>query len=495
MKNMIETAVDKTILVSVDPYITRVMLLENGVPVEFSMEKREEGRLVGNIYKGRVQNVLPGMFAAFIDINAEKNAFLYAGDVKEGSPLLEGEQIDGKLTPSMVCSIIKPGSDIMVQVVKEPIGTKGARVSTQISLPGRMLVFMPTVDFTGVSKRITNEAERKRLKALVSGLLPEGTGVIVRTAAEGVDDDMIRQELNSLIDEWKHIERRFRTGRSASLIHKEDSLIFRTVRDAFGADVRELAVNDREAFELIKSLVDEPLRGRITLREGPDLFESCGAEQAIDEALARRVWLKSGAYIVIDRTEALTSIDVNTGKYVGKVSLDRTIVDTNREAAVEIARQLRLRDIGGIVIIDFIDMADELDRKAVLDTLTEALRRDSTKSVVLGMTRLGLVEVTRKKLGPGISHEIQSACPYCGGTGRVLSAETVALRLRAELLRRIVALPEGAGVLIKANPAVIELLGRHSEEEYSITPELGRRIIRTEADPMLHIEEFSIKNI
>ena len=235
MKNMIETAVDKTILVSVDPYRTRVMLLENGVPVEFSMEKREEGRLVGNIYKGRVQNVLPGMFAAFIDINAEKNAFLYAGDVKEGSPLLEGEQIDGKLTPSMVCSIIKPGSDIMVQVVKEPIGTKGARVSTQISLPGRMLVFMPTVDFTGVSKRITNEAERKRLKALVSGLLPEGTGVIVRTAAEGVDDDMIRQELNSLIDEWEHIERRFRTGRSASLIHKEDSLIFRTVRDAFGA--------------------------------------------------------------------------------------------------------------------------------------------------------------------------------------------------------------------------------------------------------------------
>ncbi|MBO6061951.1 MAG: Rne/Rng family ribonuclease, partial [Clostridia bacterium] len=481
MKAVTNVPVEKRILVDVNPYRTRVMLLENGLPVEFSMERRENERLVGNIYKGRVQNVLPGMFAAFVNINSEKNAFLYAGDVKEGSSLLEGEQIEGKLTPSMICSIIKPGRDIMVQVVKEPMGTKGARVSTQISLPGRTLVFMPTVDFVGISKRITNDAERKRLRRLVSDLLPEGTGVIVRTAAEDVDDDMIRQELSSLITEWEHIDRRFRTGRSPSLIHKEGSLIFRTVRDMFVSNVTELIVNDPSQYELIRSIVDEPLKDKVVLWEWQDLFESFGAEQAIDAALSRKVWLKSGAYIVIDQTEALTSIDVNTGKFVGEVSLDRTIVETNKEAAVEIARQLRLRDIGGIVIIDFIDMAEEQDRKSVMETLSAALRLDGTKTVVLGMTQLGLVEVTRKKLGANISSALQRPCPYCEGTGRVLTPETVALRIRREILKRVSASPEINSYTVTAHPEVIELLGQHSEEAYSITPELGSKVIRYEA--------------
>lgn len=486
---------DKRILVDVNPYRTRVVLLEDGSPVEFYMERRDNERLVGNIYKGRVQNVLPGMFAAFVNINAEKNAFLYAGDIKPANPMLEGEQIEGKLTPSMICDIIKPGQDIMVQVVKEPIGTKGARVSTQISLPGRMLVFMPTVDFIGISKRITNDHERKRLKQIVSEVLPAGTGVIVRTAAEGQDDDSIRQDLQSLVNEWHMIKKRFREGRSPALIHKEDSLIFRTVRDTFGAEVGKLLVNDKGQYDLIRSIADSSQKERIEFSDGQDLFERFGVEQAIDAALSRRVWLKSGAYIVIDQTEALTSIDVNTGKYVGNISLDRTIVETNKEAAQEIARQLRLRDIGGIVIIDFIDMIDEHDKHDVISALSEALKRDRTKTVVLGMTQLGLVEVTRKKLGANISGALQVSCPYCGGTGKVLSPETVALRLRRDILKRMKADPEETRFTVTANPEVVRLVNEHSEEEYLLDPALGTKSIVFKADPSLHVEEYKVKNI
>ena len=326
--------------------------------------------------------------------------------------------------------------------------------------------------------------------------LPKGAGVIVRTAAEGLDEDIIRQDLSSLVEEWRQIKRRYGEGKAPRLIHKEDSLIFRTMRDVFTGNVVKLVVNDKQHYELIKSLVAEDQQDKIEYYEGErDLFERYGAEQAIDAALSRKVWLKSGAYIVIDQSEALTSIDVNTGKYVGNLSLDRTIVETNKEAAFEIARQLRLRDIGGIVIIDFIDMEDEHDRQAVIDTLSEALRCDSTKTVVLGMTQLGLVEVTRKKLGTNISASLQQTCPLCGGSGRVISAETAALKVRRDLLERIKEDPKAEGFVITANPAVIKLLDEHSEEEYVLTPQLGLMNIVKKANPVLRYDEYSIKNI
>jgi ribonuclease G len=496
MKPRLNDKAEKRILVDVNPYRTRVMLLEDGIPVEFYIERREKEGLVGNIYKGKVQNVLPGMFAAFVNINEEKNAFLYAGDIKPDSSMLDGETIDTKLTPSMICDIIKAGQDIMVQIVKEPMGTKGARASTQISLPGRNLVFLPTVDFIGISKRIISESERKRLKQIVGETLPKGSGVIVRTAAEGLDEDIIRQDLSSLVEEWRQIKRRYGEGKAPRLIHKEDSLIFRTMRDVFTGNVVKLVVNDKQHYELIRSLVAEDQRDKIEYYDGDrDLFERYGAEQAIDAALSRKVWLKSGAYIVIDQSEALTSIDVNTGKYVGNLSLDRTIVETNKEAAFEIARQLRLRDIGGIVIIDFIDMEDEHDRQQVLETLGEALRCDSTKTVVLGMTQLGLVEVTRKKLGTNISASLQQTCPFCGGSGRVISAETAALKVRRDLLERIKDDPGAEGFVITAHPSVIKLLDEHSEEEYVLTPQLGLMNIVRKANPVLRFDEYSIKNI
>lgn len=487
---------EKSILVDVNPYRTRAVLLENGQPVELYLERRDKRRIVGNIYKGRVQNVLPGMFASFININEEKNAFLYAGDIKPDAEMLGGEQYEGKLTPSMICDIIRVGQDIMVQIVKDPIGTKGARATTQISLPGHMLVFMPNYEFIGISKRITDDDERKRLKSIASEVLPKGSGVIIRTAAEAIEEEVLKKELLSLIAEWKHIELLYRSAPSPSLIHEEHSLIFRIVRDVFTPNVHKLIVNDKTQYELLKRIIEPGKTERLELYDEPeDMFTRYGVEEAIDEALSRRVTLKSGAYIVIDRTEALTCIDVNTGKYVGLYSLDKTIVETNKEAAVEIARQLRLRDIGGIIIIDFIDMKDPADRDAVIRTLNQALRRDSTKTVVVGMTGLGLVEVTRKKVGDSISSWLQQPCPYCGGTGLVLSEETVALRLRRDLLDRLSSDDGRTSYEITAHPNVMKLISEFGEDEYKAHPELKKISIRHRADPSLHISEYHIKNI
>ncbi len=491
--------IDKELLVDVNPYRTRVVLMENGSPAEISIERRSKERLVGNIYKGRVQNVLPGMFAAFININEEKNAFLYAGDIKLDNALSDGDQFDEKPTPAMICDIVRAGQDIMVQIVKEPFGTKGARASTHISLPGHTLVFMPTVDFVGISKRIVDDAERSRLKRIIDETRPKGTGVIVRTAADGLDEQDIKDDLLSLVAEWERIKRHYNSSKAPALLRKEDSLISRTVRDMLKADVRRLVVNDRAHYDEILALAEdsgEGLSSKVELYDDKtDMLERYGVEQAIDAALSRKVWLKSGAYIVIDQTEALVCIDVNTGKFVGSSNLQRTIVETNKEAAVEIAKQLRLRDIGGIIIIDFIDMEDKHDRESVIDTLRDAMKRDRTKTVVLGMTSLGLLEVTRKKLRYNISTTLQTVCPYCNGDGHVESAETVALKLRKALLSRMREDADAAEYVVTANPEVIRLVEEHSEEEYAITPELADKTITWRQNPAMHIEEFKIKNI
>ncbi|MBO6061114.1 MAG: Rne/Rng family ribonuclease, partial [Clostridia bacterium] len=440
-----------------------------------------------------VHNHHQQMFAAFIDINEKKNAFLYAGDIIPESAIPEGEQIEEKLTPAMICDIIRKGQDIMVQIEKEPVGTKGARASTHISLPGRTLVFMPTVDVLGISKRITAEGERKRLKDIINEVRPEGTGVIVRTAAQELDSDEIKQDLLNLVEEWRRIQKRFEKCSAPALIHKEDSLVFRTVRDVFKKDVRRLVVNDRAHFELIKSLVPEEFASRVELYDEPyDMFEAFGAEQALDAALSRKVWLKSGAYIVIDQTEALTSIDVNTGKYVGNVSLERTIVETNKEAAMEIARQLRLRDIGGIIIIDFIDMEKESDRRAVLNTLRNVLHEDRTRSHVFGFTHLGLVEMTRKKTGRSIGDTVQMICPYCNGDARVLSPESMVDRVRKQTMQ-VLRGSTNKRMLIDANPEVVDALERAEKRKGNLfPPEMGGTYF-AHPNPSLHIEKFTVR--
>ncbi len=490
-----EPAIDKQFVVDATPYRTRVALLEDGRVAEIYIEHNSNKRLVGNIYKGKVRNVLPGMSAAFVDIAESKNAFLYIEDLAEDSERrFACEQLD-RVPRKKLGKTIQPGQDIMIQIVKESFGTKGARASTQISLPGHKLVYLPNDSFIGISKRITDESERERLYSIIDCNRPQNGGVIVRTEAEGWSESSIKSELALLEHQWKLICSRYDNCKAPKLISSEESLIFRTIRDFMRSDVSRLIVNDKEAYEKLcgfASEMDAKLIPKVELREDAyNLFETMGIEQELNAALSRKVWLKSGGYIIIDQTEALVSIDVNTGKNVGKSSLQRTIADTNCEAAVEIARQLRLRNLSGIIVVDFIDMEDKHDMNRVVDTLKESLKRDRTPSVVFGMSDLGLVKITRKKLRHSLSACLQTTCPYCGGDGRVDTIETVALRVRERLLARI---DDNGAVRVKvsAHPDVIKWLQEYAQIECECNPHISKLSITWNADRNLHIEEFSL---
>ena len=453
--------IEKQIVIDVNPYRTRAVLLENGRAAEVYSELQDRASLVGNIFRGRVQSILPGMAAAFIDIGEEKNAFFSMSDLVRRQPQDEGTG-EQKTPPPL-----KVGQELMVQIVKDPYGTKGARVSTQISLSGHLLVLFPMDDMIGISKNITDEDERERLRSTVLNGRSEPVGVIIRTAAEGRSEEDILAELNALIEKWHEVRTAYRGASAPKRIHREDGLVERTVRDLFRPDVSRITINDADSVEAVRAIAEEVEPGsreRVVLYPNePNLFEVLGIEKQIDEALARRVWLKSGAYIVIDPTEALVSIDVNSGKNIGKTDLQQTALATNCEAAKEIARQLRLRDIGGIIIIDFIDLESKDDRAAVVKTLREEMKNDRTTAVVHGMTSLGLVEVTRKKLRDNLPNSMQIECPCCV-RGKMLSPETVALRIRARVLSA--ALKEGPRrVSITASPAVIALIKKHIGEE------------------------------
>ena len=414
-------------------FSTRVAVVEDGAPVELYVEQEGAQRLVGNIYNGKVQNVLPGMQAAFIDIGLERNAFLYAGDIV--MPDGADEDIEREKIRSMrnIRDMLKPGQTIMVQVAKDPVGTKGARVTTHITLAGRSLVLMPTMDYVGVSRRIDKDEERTRLRRILSEIRPENMGVIVRTASAGKSREAFAEDLESLKLLYEDIQKRAKKQKAPSLLHAEQSLLFRTVRDLLMKDVDRVFVNDAATFERLREIADmmaPKLKPRILLKQSEALFDRYETESKIDKALARTVWIKNGSYIIIDRTEALTCIDVNTGKFVGKDNLEKTITATNCEAAREIARQLRLRDIGGIIIIDFIDMERESNRTMVLNTLKTALKEDHTRSHVFGFTHLGLVEMTRKKTGRSLGDTLQTLCPYCAGDAHVLSPESVLAKVR-----------------------------------------------------------------
>ncbi len=438
----------KKIIADVNPHEARVALTENGSLAEIQVELRGQERLVGNIYKGRVANILPGMQAAFVDIGLEKNAFLYAGDILcdeqdfEFDAESEGEQIKKSLEIPNIKDILKPGQEIMVQVLKQPGGAKGARVTTHITLPGRLLVLMPTVDHVGISRRIGDEEERERLKDMVSAIKPEGMGVILRTAAKKASEDEIVDELTFYARLWGKVCEKSDFLTAPRLIHAEENLLFRTARDMFTDDVDEFVINDKDYFEKVLALVNiiSPSMAQRVKRfreDGGNIFDYYNIEEKISKALQRKVWLKNGCYLVIDETEALTVIDVNTGKYTGEDNLQDTIVNANVEAAEEIARQLRLRDVSGIVVIDFIDMEGEANKQLVVDKLAEAVKADRTKTNVLGMTQLGLVEMTRKKMRRRLSTLTETTCPVCGGSGKVYNNETMAMRVRREIIRTV----------------------------------------------------------
>lgn len=469
----------KKLIADVNPHEVRVALTEDGNIAEIHIETRGKERLVGNIYKGRAANILPGMQAAFVDVGLGKNAFLYAGDIYADEQDFEFEESADEQQPKKsleipnIKDILKPGQEILVQVLKQPGGTKGARVTTHITLPGRLIVLMPTVEHVGVSRRIEDEDQRIRLKELAAEKKPEHMGVIVRTAAQHASDEEIINEIEFYSRLWRRIVDKAEILSAPRLIHAEENLLFRTVRDIFTEDVCEFTINDEEYYQRILALVNiisPNMKDRLKLYKGNDnIFDVYNIEDKLNKALQRKVWLKNGCYLIIDETEALTVIDVNTGKYIGEDDFQKTALNANIEAAHEIARQLRLRDISGIIIIDFIDMESEESKRTVVEELEKALSKDRTKSNVKGMTQLGLVEMTRKKMRRKLSTLTERTCPVCGGTGKVHNLDNMAMRVRREAVRTVK--EDGdANYLVEVAPDLAEYIISKNNQNQTILP-------------------------
>ncbi|NLM04643.1 MAG: Rne/Rng family ribonuclease [Clostridiales bacterium] len=442
------------IVVDVGINETRLALLENKELVELYIERKNNKRIVGNIYKGRIINILPGMQAAFVDIGLERNAFLY---IKDAIPQNYDEYSNHK--DISINDILKKGQEIVVQVIKEAIGTKGPRVTTHITLPGRYLVLMPYTDYLGISRKITDEVERERLREIVETIKPQNMGVIIRTVGEGKDQEVFNDDINFLLKLWTKISQEKKLGFPPRIIYNDFDLIAKTLRDKFTKDIDEFVINDKKeyenALELVK-LISPSLKDRIKLyTDKLDIFQYYRVDSQIKENVDRIVWLKSGGYIVIDYTEALTVIDVNTGKYTGSIDLENTVFNTNIEAAKEIAKQLRLRDIGGIIIVDFIDMTREDYNKEVLEVLEKALEKDPTKTHVFGITSLGLVEITRKKVRQRLESLIHRKCPSCEGSGRVFNESIILHKIEKEIIR-IHNHTTAEAVIFEVHPNVLE---------------------------------------
>jgi ribonuclease G len=478
----------RLIVANVEPFETRVAVFEDGQVVNLFVERGEP--LAGNVYKARVANVLRGMDAAFVDIGLERNAFLQVGDVR--SQRIGGEELEDAIGRGAIQQRLRVGQEILVQVTKEPMGTKGARVTTYIAIPAHYLVLMPTVQYVGVSRKIESEAERRRLREMAQRLRPAGMGLIVRTAAEGATEKDLQDDLRYLLSVWNRVVERARTSRAPALLYQDLRLLRRVARDLFTGEVERFVVDSPREYERLVDLVGSyapHLRDRLELYRGSEpIFEHYGVEREIETALRRKVWLPSGGTLVVDRTEALTVIDVNTGRYVGERDLATTILHTNLEAAREVVRQIRLRDIGGIILVDFIDMEDERHRQQVLRALQEAVRQDRSKTHVIDLTQLGLVEITRKRVHQDLEAVLRVPCPYCDGRGRVLSPETVANRIRRQLRRMCASVREPVLVL-RVHPLVHAELVRDGAWLRRVEEQTGKAI-RVVPKEGLHVEQF-----
>src|SRR5919106_644469 len=428
------------IFINSTPQESRIAILEDGVLAEFLLERKEEMGIAGNIYKGKVARVLPGMQAAFVEIGMEKAAFLHASDfssvpedVQLIGPSEEDVEVDEvpKRPPHRRLPLEKQlsrGEEILVQVAKDPLGTKGARVTSHISLPGRYMVFMPGTKHIGISRRIDSEEERKRLREIAQALGTDDGGFILRTASEGRSKREIQRDLRFLTKLWRRLQKKAEQAPAPSLIHQDLDLIARSIRDFFSADTEKVVIDSPKDHRRIVDFVRQfmpRLKPKVVLyTEKEPLFEHQGIEEKIAKALERRVWLRSGGYIIIERTEALTAVGGNNRPVVRKRNQEETILKTNLEAAQEVVRQLRLRNAGGIIIIDFIDMEKEANRKKVYDALKEALKKDKARTNILKISELGLVEMTRQRTRESLENQLLSPCPHCDGRGRIKSSVT-----------------------------------------------------------------------
>lgn len=496
------------IFVNSTPQESRIAIMEDGLLAEFLIERKEERTIAGNIYKGKLMRVLPGMQAAFVDIGLEKAAFLHASDFSTASdtvPLIAsaGDDIefDDAPRPSPHRRLplekqVSRGQEILVQVAKDPLGTKGARITSHVSLPGRYMVFMPNTKHIGISRRIEDEDERKRLKEIAQSIITDEGGFILRTASEGRSKREIQRDLRFLTKLWQRIQKKAESAAAPALIHQDLDLITRTIRDYFAAETDRVVVDSVKDYRRIVDFVRQfmpRLKSKIEhYVEKEPIFEKHGIEEKIEKALERKVWLRSGGYIIIERTEALTAVDVNTGRFVGKRNQEETILKTNLEAAQEIVRQLRLRNVGGIIILDFIDMEKELNRKKVYEALKEALKGDKARTNILKISELGLVEMTRQRTRESLENQLLSACPYCDGRGRIKSSVTVAYDVLRAIKKEQKNLENGKNIMVRLHPDIANFL--YDEKNNSLANlerEINHRIIIKVSQELRH-EQFEI---
>lgn len=547
---------NKEMIISSDPHETRVAILEDDQVVEIFIERENQRGVVGNIYKGRVSKVLPGMQSSFVDIGLERDAFLYVSEVvntveefeklagedddeevpvrktdagkevaadapeRDGAVATEArERTGGRGTPAgdraggpggpksptpRIEDLLKEGQEVLVQVVKEPLGTKGARLTSHVTMPGRFLVFMPTVDHVGVSRKIESRDERGRLRGIVRRFREEHGftgGVIIRTAASGRSDADIVSDLSYFHQIWTDVRTRMEARRPPAVLFQEQSLVTKLLRDLLTDDYTAIRMDDAAEFKRVMALVERIMpsllpRVKLYTKEYP-IFEEYGVQAEIDKALRPKVWLKSGGYLVINPTEALVAIDVNTGRYVGKKSsgrLEDTIVKTNLEAVKEIVRQIRLRDLGGIIVLDLIDMEEKKNRQRVFQEVEKELRKDRSPSKALQVSDFGLVIVTRKRVKQSLERQLTEPCPYCSGSGAIKSSATICFEILSEL-KKIGPELDGQGVLLRVNPDIARAL---KEEESAVMRELHDvlgRPVTLRPDAHLHHEQFDVMAI
>jgi ribonuclease G len=496
--------VTEEILINVTPRETRVAVVENGMLQELHIERGWSRGVVGNIYKGRVQRVMPGMQAAFVDIGLDRAAFLHANDVQRPAP---ARTLDGFEAPPTantpppavppISELLREGGEVVVQVVKDPIGSKGARLTTQLSIPSRYLVLLPQSKVVGVSSRIEDETERTRLKSLVAELsAPLGSpGYIVRTNAEGQPAEALAEDIAYLGRAWALVEQQVQQTRVGACVYEDLSLPLRAVRDLMRRDVEKVKVDSRETCERLRGFAAQYMPGlaeKIEHYSGArPVFDLYGVEDEIKRALQKEVPLKSGGYLVIDQTEAMTTVDVNTGSFLGQRNLEETVYRTNLEAAQAVARQLRLRNLGGIIIIDFIDMHDADHRRQVLRTIEKSLARDHAKTTVYDFSPLGLVEMTRKRTVESLERQLCEPCHECGGRGMLKTAETVTYEIFREITRAVRQF-EAARLLVIASPKIV---ARITDEESAAVAELEEflgKSIRFQADSQYLQEQFDV---
>lgn len=485
------------VLINVTPQETRVALVENGVLQEVYVERASARGIVGNIYKGKIVRILPGMQAAFVDVGLERTAFLHASDVlykKDGSSNGNG---NGKKTPS-ISELLHDGQEVVVQVVKDPIGTKGARLTTQISIAARYLVALPLDEHVGVSQKIEHTQQRDRLRQVVSELSEQygcTSGIIVRTVAETASDDELALDFEFLRKVWQRIKKQTQQIKAPGLIYSDIPLALRTLRDLVRDNVEKVRIDSREGYEkalrFARELIPEVV-GRVEYYPGErPIFDLYSVEDEIQRALNKKVPLKSGGYLIIDQTEAMTTVDVNTGGFVGKRNLEETLFKTNLEATLTIARQLRLRNIGGIIIIDFIDMEDEEHRRQVMRALEKSLARDRVRSFIADMSSLGLVEVTRKRTRESLEHVLCEACTVCGGRGVEKTPQTIVYEIFREIIREARQY-EAEEYLIMASDIVVDVLLDEEATALADLQEFIGKPIHLQTDVNYSQEQFDV---